>query len=78
MIQGDDGNTYPFTKKEWAEEDHEPEIHGGVLVICQNGRNASKVEYLNVEHMPKLTTTIHPPDGKPISTQVPHTNVCTV
>ena len=68
MIQGDDENTYPFTKKEWAEKDHEPEIDEGVLVICQNGRDASKVEYLNIEHMPQLTMTIHPPDGKPTST----------
>ena len=69
MIQGDDGNTYSFTKKEWAEKDHEPEIHEGVLVICQNGRDASKVEYLEIENIPKLTITLHPPDGEPTSTQ---------
>ena len=57
VIEGDDGARYPFSSREWTEEG-EPEAHGGVLVICENGRDASHVEYLGIEHIPfmKITT----------------------
>ena len=67
-IQGDDGKIYSFTKKEWT-EDKQPEIHGGVLVICQNGRDASKVEYLPIEHIPKMKIDVYSPDGELLSTE---------
>ena len=67
-IQGDDGKNYSFTKKEWT-EDKQPEIHGGVLIICQNGRDASKVEYLPIEHIPKMKIDINSPDGELLSTE---------
>ena len=51
VIEGDDGILYPFSSKEWTEE-QKPEAHGEVLVISQNGRDASKVEYLGIEHVP--------------------------
>ena len=51
IIQGDDGARYPFTAKQWT-EGLPPEIDGHVRVICQNGRDASQVEYLLIEHMP--------------------------
>ena len=56
-IEGDDGVLYPFSLREWTEE-RDPEVHGGVLVICENGRDASHVEYLGIEHIPfmKITT----------------------
>ena len=58
-IRGDDGEIYRFTKDEWAEKEHKPEIHEGVLVICQNGRDASKVEYLHFEHIPKMKINVY-------------------
>ena len=67
-IQGDDGETYSFTKKEWT-ENRQPEIHGGVLVICQNGRDASKVEYLLIEHMPKMKIEVISHEGKLLLTE---------
>lgn len=63
MIEGEDGSVYPFTAKEWKDQD-QPEIHGGVLVICRNGRDASEVEYLGIEHMPFLKITTHSQDGQ--------------
>ena len=68
VIQGYDGNFYPFAKKEWAEED-EPSVDGGVRVICQNGRDASKIEHLPIEHMPRMKVTTHTTEGEAITTQ---------
>ena len=69
VILGHDGNQYPFTEKEWDEPNHEPEIDGGVRLICQNGRDASKVEYLAMEHMPSVTTTVYSPQGELIHSE---------
>ncbi len=68
-IRGDDGKIYRFTKCEWAEKEHKPEIHGPVLVICQNGRDASKVEYLLIEHMPRMKLTVRSKEGKLLLTE---------
>ena len=62
VIEGDDGARYPFSAREWTEE-REPDVHEGVLVICQNGRDASRVEYLGIEHIPFMKTTIHSEHG---------------
>ena len=63
VIDGDDGKSYSFTSKEWKEQG-QPELHGGVLVICQNGRDASQVEYLGIEHLPFMKITTYGEDGK--------------
>ena len=63
VIEGSDGVLYPFSSKEWT-EDQLPEVHGGVLVICQNGRNASRVEYLGIEHIPFMKITTHSEQGE--------------
>ena len=63
VIEGNDGKSYSFTSKEWKEQG-QPEIHGGVLVICQNGRDASQVEYLGIEHIPFMKVTTFAGDGK--------------
>ena len=63
VIEGDDGARYPFSSREWTEEE-EPEVHGGVLVICENGRDASHVEYLGIEHIPFMKTTTYSEQGK--------------
>lgn len=63
VIEGADDKSYPFTWKEWKEQS-QPEIHGGVLVICQNGRDASQVEYLDIEHLPFLKVTTYDGYGK--------------
>ena len=63
MVNGSDGSLYPFTAKEWAEKE-QPEVHGGVLVICHNGRDASLVEYLGIEHMPFMKITTHSERGE--------------
>ena len=65
-IQGYDGNIYSFTKKEWN-DDNQPEINGRVLVICQNGRDASKVEYLPMEPHSKLEMILHSENGELLS-----------
>ena len=62
-IEGSDGALYPFSSKEWTEEGV-PEVHGGVLVICQNGRDASQVEYLGIEHIPFMKLTTHSEQGE--------------
>ena len=67
-IRGDDRKTYRFTKKEWVEKE-QPEIHGGVLVICQNGRDASKVEYLLIEHIPRMKLTVRSQEGELLLTE---------
>ena len=41
VIVGSDKAYYTFTSKEWT-EDQLPEVDGGVLVICENGRDAIK------------------------------------
>ena len=46
-IEGDDGMSYSFTSEEWM-EDEQPEFHGEVLVISQNGREASQVKHLRI------------------------------
>ena len=56
VVEGDDGVHYPFSLKEWADNES-PEVDGGVLVICQNGRDAAQVEYLGIEHIPFLKIT---------------------
>ena len=63
-IQGDDGKIYDFTEKEWTEQTP-PSIHGGVRVICQNGRDASQVEYLLIEHFGSAKVTVFPEEGEP-------------
>ncbi len=67
-IQGDDGKTYCFTKKEWVDK-YKPQIDGQVRVICQDGRNASKIEYLPIESLPWMTVKIYSPDGQLMSTE---------
>ena len=67
-IQGNDGETYCFTKKEWVDK-HEPQIGEQVRVICQDGRNASKIEYLPIEGWPWMTIKIGSPDGKSSTTE---------
>ena len=39
--------SYSFTSEEWM-EDEQPEFHGEVLVISQNGREASQVKHLRI------------------------------
>ena len=63
MIKGSDEVLYPFTLQEWTEEQL-PEVEGGVLVICQNGRDASQVEYLGIEHIPFMKITTHSEQGE--------------
>ena len=63
VIEGADGKTYPFTSKEWVGQG-QPEIHGGVLVICENGRDASQVEYLGIEHIQFMKVTTFTDGGK--------------
>ena len=63
VIEGDDGARYPFSERVWTEEG-EPEVHERVLVICQNGRDASQVEYLGIEHMPFMKITTHSEQGE--------------
>ena len=63
MIEGSDGTLYPFTEREWTEEE-QPEVDGLVLVICPNGRDASQVEYRGIEHMPFLKITTHSEAGE--------------
>ena len=63
LIDGDDGERYPFTTQEWADRDHDPTIGGNVLVICANGRDASHIEYLLIEHVRSMTITTHGPAG---------------
>ncbi|MXY21404.1 MAG: hypothetical protein F4Y49_08725 [Dehalococcoidia bacterium] len=62
IISGDDGGTYPFTLEEWKDEDP-PGIDGAVLVICENGRDASQIEYLGIEHIPFLKVSALREDG---------------
>lgn len=61
-IQGDDGETYCFTQKEWVDE-HDPQIGGQVRVICQDGRNASQIEYRAIASLPWMTVKISSADG---------------
>lgn len=61
-IQGDDGKTYCFTKKEWVDK-HAPQTDGQVRVMCQDGRNASQIEYLPIEGWPWMTVKTFSPDG---------------
>ena len=63
VIEGDDSARYLFSSREWTEEE-EPEVHGGVLVICENGRDASHVEYLGIEHIPFMKITTFSEQGK--------------
>ena len=63
VIDGSDGVLYPFSLKEWT-QDELPEVHGGVRVICQNGRDASRVEYLGIEHIPFMKITTHSEQGE--------------
>lgn len=63
VIEGGDGESYSFTSKEWTEQGP-PEVHGDVLVICQNGRDASQVEYLAIEHIPFMKITTYTEDGE--------------
>ena len=63
VIEDSNGARYPFTSKEWTEEEP-PEVHGGVLVICQNGRDASHVEYLGIEHIPFMKITTYSEQGE--------------
>ena len=63
VIKGIDGDRYPFTLEEWTEEQL-PEVDGQVLVICENGRDASKVEYLGIEHIPFLKIESYSEQGE--------------
>ena len=63
LVRGDDETLYPCTSKEWMEE-QPPEVDGGVLVICQNGRDASQVEYLAIEHIPFAKVTTYSEEGE--------------
>ena len=63
MIEGSDGTRYPFSFKEWIGEGL-PEVHGKVLVICQNGRDTSQVEYLSIEHIPSLKIETYSEQGE--------------
>ena len=62
-IEGSDGDCYPFTSKEWTEQ-QPPEVDGRVLVICRNGRDASLVEYLGIEHILFMKITTHSEHGE--------------
>ena len=46
-IEGDDGRSYSFTSEEWT-DNKPPEVHGEVLVISENGRDASQVNHLRI------------------------------
>ena len=63
QIEGSDGTLYRFSSKEWTDEGL-PEVDGQVLVICQNGRDASQVEYLGIEHIPSLKITTYSHQGE--------------
>ena len=63
IIAGDDGNSYPFTLQEWKDDDP-PSIDGSVLVICENGRDASQIEYIGIEHMPFLKVSVFREGGR--------------
>lgn len=67
-IRGDNGASYAFSDQQWTEVDA-PEIEDSVRFICQDGRNVSKVEYVLIEHIPRLTITTHSPDGNTISSE---------
>ena len=62
-IEGDDGAFFQFTSKEWMDE-QPPEVGGGVLVICENGRTPSEVEYLGIEHIPFLKIASYSAGGE--------------
>ncbi|MCY4381639.1 MAG: hypothetical protein OXE44_00615 [Nitrospinae bacterium] len=62
-IEGDDGKTYDFTQKQWTVPT-QPEIQGSVRVICQNGRDASKVEYIYIEKMPQIRIKTYSQEGE--------------
>ena len=66
IIQGDDGIIYPFTLNAWIGQGL-PEVNGGVRVICQNGRDVSKVEHLLIEHMPAMKMTTFSESGEEIT-----------
>ena len=67
-IQGHDGELYSFTNKEWI-DDKQPEIDGGVLVICQNGRDPSKIEYLPLEPHSTVRIDIDWQNGEMLSSE---------
>lgn len=62
-IKGDDNKTYDFSQKQWAEPT-QPEIDGSVRVICQNGRDASIVEYIRIENMPRIRVRAFSQEGE--------------
>lgn len=64
LICGDDDKSYPFTSREWKDPDSDPQVDGNVLVICANGRDASRVEYLLIEHLGVLTASVQDSDGR--------------
>lgn len=66
-VRGDDGNLYRFTESQWA-GDYSPELDGAVRVICQNGRDASKVEPIPMEHMSRIKVTVSYPGTNDVYT----------
>lgn len=50
VVNGDDGEVYTFTDKEWLDS-IEPEVGGAVILICENGRDVSKIEHTRIEHI---------------------------
>ena len=61
-VQGDDFESYAFTTKEWCNNDA-PVVGDNVRVISQNGRDASRVEYIRLEHM-SMRFAVHSNDGE--------------
>ena len=47
-INGDDGNSYEFSKKHWKGDDS-PEAEGWVRFILENGRDVSEAEHIYIE-----------------------------
>jgi hypothetical protein len=62
-IEDSNGTRYTFSSREWK-DDEPPEVDGHVLVICENGRDASQMEYLGIEHLGFLKITTRSADGE--------------
>ena len=45
-------------------EEGEPDVDGGVLIICQNAEMRHRWNYLGIEHIPFMRTTTHSEHGE--------------
>ena len=61
LVKGDDGKTYTFTRKEWVDS-IDPEVDGAVIVLCENGRDVSRIEHTRFEHI-TLSINMSTPSG---------------